>query len=283
MCVCTKSLPHYIFEAATLLLRFGIYFSESREGFAIAGDGLEEHLFWTNPVLLLTVERLIDYHAFLGFRIEGDTDITIVAALEMAEVSDAICRQGERRKQLLYQWYIIRPNLFCRRSVRPWEVERAIVMLQERRLEVRQRIMLAKEPPHAACIIGVVVVKLSGFQFCKLPNQSFINNEMLVAILAGRLVLMLTNTLGEELRHPEMRIAQQCRHAYDGREHLGIERTATVPHQQVRLLAVTNRPNLLQGLLRMDWQIGCQHLSFIRQRLTQGQSGDALTACKEPV
>ena len=95
-----------------------------------------------------------------------------------------------------------------RESPTAWEVERVLVMFQEKRFKVRQRVLFAEQTPDTLLKVGIAGVKLDGLHFGELLNQGFINNEVLVAVLSWRLVLMLTNALSEKLRHPEMWIAQ---------------------------------------------------------------------------
>ena len=73
------------------------------------------------------------------------------------------------------------------------EVERMGVVLQKERLEMGQRIMLAKQAPDTIAETGVTVVELYSLYLGKLLNQSFVDEERLVAIASGRLVLVLTD------------------------------------------------------------------------------------------
>ena len=91
--------------------------------------------------------------------------------------------------------------------------------------------MLTKQSPNAVFIVWIAVIELCGFQLGKLIYQGFVNNKVLIPVLARRLVLMLANALFKELRHPEMRVAKQCRYAYNGCQHLRIERATTIANQ----------------------------------------------------
>ena len=118
------------------------------------------------------------------------------------------------------------------------EVERVLVMFQEERFKVRQRILLAEQAPDTVLEVWFAIAKLDGLHFGELFNQGIVNDEVLLAVLSWRLVLMLANALLQELRHPEMRIAQQGRNAHDGSHHLSIERPAAVAYQEVGLFTV---------------------------------------------
>ena len=86
-----------------------------------------------------------------------------------------------------------------------------------------QCVLLSKQSPNAVVVIRIAIVELYGFQLCEFLYQDFIDDEFLVTILAWLLVLMFTNTLLKKLRHPKMRISQQCRNTDNGCDHLCIE------------------------------------------------------------
>ena len=46
--------------------------------------------------------------------------------------------------------------------------------------------------------------------------ECLVDDDFLITILAGSLILMLANAFFQEVRHFEMRIAEQCRNAHDG-------------------------------------------------------------------
>ena len=157
-----------------------------------------------------------------------------------------------------------------------WKVERAAVVLQEERLKVRQRVLLAKQTPDAVFEVGIAIVKLDGLHFGKLINQGFVNDEILLAVLSWRLVLMLAYALLQEFRHPEMRIAQQGRNAHDGSHHLSIERPTAVTNQEVRLLSLYQLTDESDCLLWTHRQVGCYHLRTFRESLAQSHCRYAL-------
>ena len=103
------------------------------------------------------------------------------------------------------------------------EMEGLIVVLQKERTEVGDGVIITKKSPHTILIIWVAMVKLHGFQFCKLPNQRLVNHQPLVAVLSRSLVFMLADSLLQKLRHHEIRIAEQSRNARYRRQHLGEE------------------------------------------------------------
>ena len=74
-----------------------------------------------------------------------------------------------------------------------WEVERMVIMFQEERLKMSQRILFAKQSPDMVfAVTKVTAIKLDALQFGKLLNQSIINNKLLIPIPSGRLELMLS-------------------------------------------------------------------------------------------
>ena len=92
-----------------------------------------------------------------------------------------------------------------------WEVERMVIMFQEERLKMSQRILFTKQSPNAVLIVGIIMVKLDALQFGKLINQSFVNNKLLIPIPSGRLELVLPDPRLQELGHFEMRITEERR------------------------------------------------------------------------
>ena len=101
------------------------------------------------------------------------------------------------------------------------EMEGVVVVLQKERTEVGDGVIITKKSPHTILIIWVAMVKLHGFQFCKLPNPRLVNYEPLVAVLSRRLLFILADSLLQKLRHHEPRIAEQGRNAHHGSQHLG--------------------------------------------------------------
>ena len=143
------------------------------------------------------------------------------------------------------------------------EVETMGVVLQEERLEMRQRVLFSEESPHAFLTLSIAAIKLMRFHLRKFRNQLFVDDEVLFAILAGRLVLMRPNSRFQEFRHPEVGISQQCRDARDGSHHLCIECPATVAHQHIGLFAFCQFADKGEGLFRMHRQVGGQHLASL--------------------
>jgi len=118
------------------------------------------------------------------------------------------------------------------------EMERAVVMLQEERLEMCQMILFSEKTPYAVFVFIGTMIKLHGLQCGKLLNQNFVYDKVLYAILARGFVLMCAYSLPEERRHLEMRIAEQGRQSHNGRKHLRVERSATIADQHVRTFAL---------------------------------------------
>ena len=71
------------------------------------------------------------------------------------------------------------------------EVERMGIVLQEERLKVSQGVLFTKQAPDAVLKVWMAVVELYGLHLGELGNQGFIDDEMLLAIFTGRLVLVL--------------------------------------------------------------------------------------------
>jgi hypothetical protein len=53
------------------MLFFPVDFSEAIEALAVALDDLEEHILWSNPILAVAIEGLIDNDALSSFAIES--------------------------------------------------------------------------------------------------------------------------------------------------------------------------------------------------------------------
>ena len=163
------------------------------------------------------------------------------------------------------------------------EVERAVVVLQEERFKVRQCVLFAEQAPDVVLEVGAAVVKLDGLHFGELLNQGFINDEILVAVLSRRLVLMLADALFQELCHSEMRIAQQGRNARDGSHHLSIESSAAVANQEVRMFTVYQFADERDSHLRVHRHVWCYHFRTTRKSLAQSHRRYALATGIESV
>ena len=74
----------------------------------------------------------------------------------------------------------------------------------------------------------------------ELRYKLFIDGEVLYAVGPWRLVLMVADTLTEEVGHLEVWIAEKGRDADNRRDHLCIERTTTVADKYIRLLSVAD-------------------------------------------
>ena len=81
-------------------------------------------------------------------------------------------------------------------------------MLQEQGLEVGQGVLLAKDSPYVFLAVWCTAIELMLLHFCKLGNQLLVNNKILNAVPAWRLVLMRSHPRFQEFRHPEVWIAQ---------------------------------------------------------------------------
>ena len=53
------------------MLFFPVDFGEAIEALAVALDDLEEHILWSNPILAVAIEGLIDNDALSSFAIES--------------------------------------------------------------------------------------------------------------------------------------------------------------------------------------------------------------------
>ena len=74
-------------------------------------------------------------------------------------------------------------------------MERAVVVLQEERFKVSQRVLFAKQSPNVVIEVRIATVKLYGLHFGKLFYQDFINDKVLFTIFSRLLVLMLADAL----------------------------------------------------------------------------------------
>ena len=142
-------------------------------------------------------------------------------------------------------------------------------------------VVVAKKSPNALPVIWRAAVELHGFKFGKLIDQRLVDHQSLIAVRSGSLVLMLADALLQKLRHLEIRIAQQGRHAHHRSQHLCKKRTATIANQQVGLLLVDNFPDQLQRLLRVARQIGSQHHRLPIKSLAQSHRHSATPRSKK--
>ena len=71
-----------------------------------------------------------------------------------------------------------------------------------------QCVLFTKESPHPILVIRITTVKLCGFEFPKLIDECFVDDNFLVTVHAWSLVLMFANASAQEVRHLEMRIAK---------------------------------------------------------------------------
>ena len=131
--------------------------------------------------------------------------------------------------------------------------------------------------------VRLAVSKLSGLHFGELLNQGFIDDKVLVAVFSWRLVLMFADALLQELRHPEVWIAQQGRNAHDRSYHLSIERSAAVAYQEVWLLTVYQFTDESDCLLWVHRQVGRYHLRTSSESLAQSHCRYALATGIESV
>ena len=163
------------------------------------------------------------------------------------------------------------------------KMEAPFVVLQEERFEVGECVLLAKQAPDAVFAERMARFKLRGFHFGKFFYQGFVDEEDLLTVFPGRLVLMLSDALTQELRHLEMGIAEQGRNARFRCQHLRIERPATVAHQEVGFLFFNQLTNKADGFLRVHGQIGSNHLSTSLKSIAQCHGRHTLAAGKETV
>jgi hypothetical protein len=94
---------------------------------------------------------------------------------------------------------------------------------------------------------------------------------------------MLTDALLQELRHPEMWIAQQSRDTCDGSHHLSIESPTAVANKKVRLFTVYQFTDESDSLLRVHRQVGRYHLRTPCESLAQSHSWYTLATGIESV
>lgn len=121
-----------------------------------------------------------------------------------------------------------------------WEVERMVIMFQEERLKMSQRILFTKQSPDMVfAVTKVTAIKLNVLQFGKFINQSFVNDKLLIPIPSGGLELVLPYPRLQEVSHFEMRITEQRRFTRNRSYHLRIKRTATVTDKHSWMLLVT--------------------------------------------
>lgn len=78
--------------------------------------------------------------------------------------------------------------------MRTREMMGIVVMFHEHGLIVSQSILFAEQSPDAVSVIRIAAVKLNLFEFGKLLDYSFIDDQPLIAVLAWSFVLMLTDS-----------------------------------------------------------------------------------------
>ena len=115
--------------------------------------GLEEHLFRTYPVFAVTIECLINYHPFLGFRIKRNMLQSVFISLKVLEVSDSILRNGIFQHQLFNKGNIPRLELVCSWCMATREVKGVMIVFQKQWLEMCQCVLLSEKSPYTYLII----------------------------------------------------------------------------------------------------------------------------------
>ena len=160
-------------------------------------------------------------------------------------------------------------------------MECGVIMFKEHRLEMGYRIIIAKDSPDAASAFRSTVVKLMCLHLCKLSYQLFVDDEVLLAIHAWRLILVCANPRLQEFCHPEMWIAQQSRQFNKGSQYLCIERPTAVAHQHIWLLAVYQLTDKSDGLLGMHRQVRRYHFRTTLESLAQSHRWHTLATGKE--
>ena len=132
----------------------------------------------------------------------------VLVSLEVLEVSYSVFCDGIIKQQLLDERTVPCLELLCCWGMSTREVMAVHIMLQEKRLEVCQCVFLTEESPYAILIIYITAVELVCFQFLELADEVFTDSEVLFAVSPWRLVLMVADTLTEEVGHLEVRIAE---------------------------------------------------------------------------
>ena len=92
---------------------------------------------------------------------------------------------------------------------------------------------------------------------------------------------MFADSSPQELRHFEVRIAEQGRDAEGRGEHLSQEGTAAVAEQQIGLFGVEERADEAQRLLGMKWQIGREHVGAPLESPPQSPSHSTTASSKK--
>ena len=64
---------------------------------------------------------------------------------------------------------------------------------------MRQRIFFTEEAPYSFLIIFITIVKLMNFHFFELTDKLFVDGKILLAVGSWLLVLMVADTLTEEV------------------------------------------------------------------------------------
>ena len=104
-----------------------INFCETIENTAIPCNFPEEHVFWANPIGLVSIESLINHHALLGLGVEGRMDELIFAAFKVLELSFFLCRK--LHQHFLGKGSVPGLHLLLSRRMTAREMEGLVVML----------------------------------------------------------------------------------------------------------------------------------------------------------
>lgn len=166
------------------------------------------------------------------------------------------------------------------RSMTAGEMERMDVMPQEQRLVVGERVVVAEQAPHLFLEILAATVELRGFHLGELAYQRLVNDEVLPTALAWRLVSVFADALSQKPCHLEMRIAKQGGNAELWRKLLGVERSATVAHQQIGVLLLVKFLYIRQRYFRTHGQVGRN--DFPRNASLNATAGTHSPEAKKP-
>lgn len=166
-------------------------FCESVESLAVSCNQTEEHLFWTYPICLFTIDSLVNHHALQCLGVKCRIDELVLATFEMLEISFFFCwilHQHLGSKRCVPSFHF----LFCW-SMTARKMIDIVVVLHKQWGEVSKGVLLTKKSPYSFFAIWVAAIKLYGFKFGKFLNQRFVYNQTLIAILARCFILMLTD------------------------------------------------------------------------------------------
>lgn len=187
---------------------------------------------------------------------------------------------SRKGKHLLNQWRMIFGNLISRRRMSAREMEALFIVFKEHRFKMSNRVILTEYAPYLSL---AMFVELNGLQAVKLINKAVIDNKLLFAIYAKRLVLMLAFALLQELRHQEVRVTQQCRNTPQGRSHLSIKCSTAVAYKKIRIMYLAQLQHVCKCIMGLYGKVWSKHIVLTQENIFESPGRNTTATGKEPM